>query len=165
MSGLGMLDETEASSIAGAVPTSVDLTTGEIIEQTETKVKTLREIALEAQGAAEGPQEAPEAPATGTESGETVVEDAQSIPLFDNAPEAVNTAAGHEHWDDPLASPEDLNEWEFKALATKAGLTQAVVRETARRLFPDLPAKATSRDLSDAQRGRLWIVLATEQGQ
>jgi hypothetical protein len=65
-------------------------------------------------------------------------------------------------WPSAAEAPEDLTVEEFRQLATKAGLTQAAVKETAKRLYPE--AK-TSADLSDTQRGRLWVVLATEQGQ
>ena len=144
ISGLGMLDETEVASIPSAGRVDVDLATGEIIPPEQTEVKTLRQLAEAAADAAESPQDAPDAP-----------EEGEVVPSADEAePEAL--------WPSAAEAPEDLTVEEFRLLATKAGLTQAAVKETAKRLYPE--AK-TSADLTDTQRGRLWVVLATEQGQ
>lgn len=147
MSGLGLLDETEVGSIPGAMPTSVDLETGEIIASTQTEVKTLREIALEAQAASEGPQEPAPAPAADEV-------DADTVPLFPEALSVSETLG--------FKSPEDLTDDEFRKLCRAARIFTADVKATAARLFPDAKSSA---DLTDAQRGQLWIVLATEQGQ
>lgn len=102
-------------------------------EVSATPPPTLRELAEAAADAAESPQEAPQAPEE-----DEVAQDTGT--LFGDAPEPLSTS-------------------EFRALVEAAKLDLRTVKSTAKRLYPDA---TSSNDLTDAQRGRLWVVLATE---
>lgn len=135
ISGLGMLDETEVASIPTAGRVDVDLDTGEIIPPEQTEVRTLRQAALAASEAAEGPQEAPV--------------DADTVPLFD---EPLRGSDG----------PTGLSEKEFAGLVKTTGISRAIVASTAKRIFPKA---ASSADLTDDERETLWDVLAIEAAE
>jgi hypothetical protein len=90
------------------------------------------------------------------------VEDAQSLPLFDEGVAAVYEDTPVHFREPSEAAPEDLTDKEFKGLLRKALIPVGSIAPAAKRLFPDVKSSA---DLTDAQRGQLWIVLATEQGQ
>jgi len=138
LSGLGFLDETEVGSIPGAERVDVDLTTGEIIPP-QTEVKTLRQLAEAAADAAEGSQEAPGADVKAEVAVDTT--EAEPEPLWASE------------------TPEQLTDEEFRGLVKVGKVSAAAVKDAAHRLYPDIKSSA---DLTDAQRGRLWIVLATE---
>lgn len=115
----------------------VDPTTGEVLSKPVAERQTLRKLAEAAADAAETPQEAPQGD---DEAG--VAPDTGT--LFGDAPEPLSDA-------------------EFRALCKAAGTTRQTVASTAKRLYPaEVAAGAGSADLTDAQRGRLWVVLATE---
>ena len=138
ISGLGMLDELEVGSIPGAAPMNVDLETGEIMA---TEVRTLREIATEAQEAAEGPQVA-----------EVVVDTAPAPP---EAPEALQAVV-----EPPTTPTEGMTQGEFLARIRAAHVFSSVVSKTARSMFGEDAESVAA--LTDEQRGQLWAALLAQ---